>query len=64
LIEETKQEIKDYYKPSIKELSDMHKAVINLLKNELKVMIDQMAEGKTNSMYKMNNIWEIVKVEK
>jgi hypothetical protein len=27
-------------------------------------MIDQMAEGKTNSMYKMNNIWEIVKVEK
>lgn len=57
--EEIKKEMKELYKPSLEELSGMHKTVIQLIYAKLEKMLE---EG--GSMQDLAKIWEILKVEK
>lgn len=71
VIEEIKEELKEYYKPSMEELWDMHKQLVQLSKAKINTMTRTMKEKlewkrikDDVSIKDIKTLWDMVKAEK
>lgn len=69
-MESTMKTLEKMYRPSQKELGDMHKAIINLMKAGIQMEVDACFDKRTGKVVDSPNVkalkalWEMVKTEK